>query len=163
MKKYDEILLDINNVVKAFKIPSEKLFSSKKRIFALDGISFKLRYGESFGIVGESGSGKSTLARTIMGLDIPQSGEIIFMGKDIHSLNPKDLRRTRKSLQMIFQDPYGSLDPKQTINKIVSEPLSLFGGIQPFHKKDKVLYTLDKVGLSPNDLNKYPQNYLSVI
>ncbi len=159
MNKKKNILLQIEKIVREFKIPSGESVFSKKTILALDGVSLKVKYGESFGIVGESGSGKSTLAKTILGLETPQSGEIFFKGENIHSLSPKDLRRIRRGLQMIFQDPYGSLNPKQTINNIISEPLALFEEIKKEQIKNKVREALEKVGLSPNDINKYPHEF----
>jgi len=159
MDKNNSILLQIKDIVREYILPREYFFSSTKRLLALDGISLTVNAGESFGIVGESGCGKSTLARTIMGLEYPQSGEIFFMGKILHSLNPKDLRRIRQNLQMIFQDPYGSLDPRQNVGNIVSEPLTLFGEMTLQEKLNKAITVLEKVGLSPNDISKFPHEF----
>ena len=160
-KKGGEIntLLQIRNVVREYKLPREKFFSPKKIIRAVDGVSMSLNYGDSFGIVGESGSGKSTLARTIMALESPQGGEICFKGKIIHSINNQDLRKLRRSFQMIFQDPYGSLDPRKNLAQIVSEPLTLFGKINKGEIKDKVENALEDVGLSRNETHKFPHEF----
>ena len=152
-------LLQVRDIVKEYKLPREKLFHSSKKLRALDGVSLKLNYGESFGIVGESGSGKSTLARTILGLEYPKSGEILFEDKNLQTMKAEDLRNMRRNLQMIFQDPYDSLDPRQSVSQIVSEPLTLVGNITKKEKHKKVLEVLENVGLSPNDSRKYPHEF----
>ncbi|MED5436002.1 MAG: ATP-binding cassette domain-containing protein, partial [SAR324 cluster bacterium] len=120
-EKTDNSLLEIRKVVREYILPRQQLFSTAKRFRALDGVCLAVNSGESFGIVGESGCGKSTLARTVMALESPQSGEICFQGENLHALKAKELRRVRCGLQMIFQDPYGSLDPRQSVGKIVAE------------------------------------------
>ena len=118
-----------------------------------------VKSGESYGIVGESGCGKSTLARTVMALEAPQSGEICFQGELLNSLKAKELRRLRRGLQMIFQDPYGSLDPRQSVGKIVAEPLSLLGEMTLKKRSEFVAEALENVGLSPNDAVKFPHEF----
>ncbi|MBT5794709.1 ATP-binding cassette domain-containing protein [bacterium] len=158
-KKTDTSLLEIRKVVREYILPRQQLFSSAKRFRALDGVSLTINSGESFGIVGESGCGKSTLARTVMALEAPQSGEICFQGKILHALKAKDLRRVRSGLQMIFQDPYGSLDPRQSVGKIIAEPLSLLGKMTLKKRSEMVTEALDNVGLSPNDSVKFPHEF----
>ena len=154
-----ESLLEIRNVVREYILPRQQFFTSAKRFRALDGVSLKVNSGESFGIVGESGCGKSTLARTVMALETPQSGEICFEGQILHSLKPADLLSARRGLQMIFQDPYGSLDPRQTVSKIVAEPLSLLGKVTQKKRQEQVAEALENVGLSPNDAAKFPHEF----
>ena len=158
-KKKDTSLLEIRNVVREYILPRQQLFSSTKRFRALDGVSLKVHSGESFGIVGESGCGKSTLARTVMALEAPQSGEICFKGKILHALKAKELRHVRRDLQMIFQDPYGSLDPRQSVGKIIAEPLSLLGEMTIKKRIRMVSEALFNVGLSPNDSVKFPHEF----
>ena len=158
-EKTETSLLQIRKVVREYILPRQKLFSPAKRFRALDGVSLTVNSGESFGIVGESGCGKSTLARTVMALEAPQSGEICFQGEILHSLKAEDLRRVRRGLQMIFQDPYGSLDPRQSVGKIVAEPLSLLGKMTDKKRSEKVAEALDNVGLSPNDAVKFPHEF----
>ena len=155
-EKTDNSLLKIKNVVREYILPRQRLFSSVKRFRALDGVSLAVNYGESVGIVGESGSGKSTLARTVLALEAPQSGKISFKGEILHTLKAKKLRRMRSGLQMIFQDPYGSLDPRQSVENIVAEPLSLLGEMTLKKRSEMVAEALTNVGLSPNDTVKFP-------
>ena len=158
-EKTDNSLLEIRKVVREYILPRQQLFSTAKRFRALDGVCLAVNSGESFGIVGESGCGKSTLARTVMALESPQSGEIYFQGENLHALKAKELRRVRCGLQMIFQDPYGSLDPRQSVGKIVAEPLSLLEEMAPEKRSEMVAEALDNVGLSPNDAVKFPHEF----
>ena len=154
-----EKLLEIRELVREYTLPRQNLFKKPKRFRALDKVTLSLNYGESFGIVGESGCGKSTLARTVLALESPQSGEIYFQGKVLHTLKSAELRRKRRGMQMVFQDPYGSLDPRLSVGKIVSEPLTLFGEVSPKTHQDLVAEALENVGLSPSETNKYPHEF----
>ncbi|CAN5315835.1 hypothetical protein BH10PSE18_BH10PSE18_18400 [soil metagenome] len=116
-------LLEVTDLVRHYDLPREKLFSPPAQVKALNGVSFSVQPGRSMGIVGESGSGKSTIARLVMALDKPTSGSVKLQGRDLHTLPREDLRAARRDLQMGFQDPYGSLDPRQTVARIVAEPL----------------------------------------
>ncbi len=111
------------------------------------------------GIVGESGSGKSTLARLVMALDRPTSGSVRLMGRDLHALPREELRQARRDIQMVFQDPYGSLDPRQTIERIVTEPLSAQGEAGRDERHERAIDTLISVGLRSSDLGKYPHEF----
>ena len=152
-------LLKIREVVREYILPRRRLFTLPEHFRALDGVSLTVNPGECFGIVGESGCGKSTLARTVMALESPQSGEVYFQGQILHSLKAEDLRRVRSGLQMIFQDPYGSLDPRQSIGQIVSEPLSLLGKVTLKKRQELVAEALENVGLSPIEANKFPHEF----
>ncbi len=121
-------LLQVTDLVKDYAMPRERLLAPPPVVQALRGVSFTIEAGRSLGIVGESGSGKSTLARLVMALDAPTAGQVRFMGRDLHALPREELRRARRDFQMVFQDPYGSLDPRQTVERIVAEPLAAQGG-----------------------------------
>ncbi|HBL55208.1 MAG TPA: peptide ABC transporter ATP-binding protein, partial [Deltaproteobacteria bacterium] len=158
-EKTADSFLQIRNVVREYILPRKQLFTSANRFRALDGVSLTVNSGESFGIVGESGCGKSTLARTVMALETPQSGEVCFQGQILHLLKAEELRRARSGFQMIFQDPYGSLDPRQSVGQIVSEPLQLLGKLTPSRRQEQVADALENVGLSPNDAAKFPHEF----
>lgn len=124
---------------------------SRKELFvhAIDGISFEVHKGEIFGLAGESGSGKTTTGRVVLRLTDPTSGKILFKGKDITRLRDRQLKPFRQKMQMVFQDPYESLNPRMTIFDIVAEPLRIRGGLSPKEIEDKVDKTLDNVELTP--------------
>lgn len=145
-----EYLLEVKNLTKYFDTPKGKLH-------AVDGISFSVEKGKTLGIVGESGCGKSTTGRTILRLVEPTSGTILFEGKDISKLNRREMRAMRKDMQIIFQDPFSSLDPKMPINKLISEPIVNAGLIKNKKKLERrVLELMEIVGLSPRLYNAYP-------
>lgn len=126
---------------------------------AVDGISFELREGETYGLIGESGSGKSTAGKAILQLTKATGGSIEFEQNDLISLSKKQMRAFRKEIQMIFQDPYSSLNPKKRIIDLVAEPLRNFENLSPNEEREKVLYYLQKVGLPPEALYKYPHEF----
>ena len=128
-------------------------------VHAVDDISFDLPRGQTLGLVGESGCGKSTTGRTILRLYRPTAGRIVFDGVDITQLTGEALRKTRRRMQMIFQDPYASLDPRMTVGGIVSEPLTAHGIGTPAERRERVTELLDVVGLNPNFLNRYPHEF----
>lgn len=144
-----------------------KYFTKKGGLFkrrshpikAVDNVSFHIDKGETLGIVGESGSGKSTLGRTIVRLYEPTTGEIIFKQKNIANLKNRDLLPYRKDMQMIFQDPYSSLNPRMKIGDLIEEPMSLDRRLSKQDRKDKVIYLMEKVGLSPDAIHKYPHEF----
>ena len=146
-------LLVVDKLVKHYRLPRESLLKPAPMVEALRGVSFTLRAGTSLGIVGESGSGKSTLARLVMALEAPTSGSVRLLGQDLNALSPGALMKARRDFQMVFQDPYGSLDPRQRVQTIVAEPLL---GASAAEAKDRVVETLDAVGLRASDAAKYP-------
>ena len=152
-------LLQVQDLVKHYSLPRERLFAPAAVVQALRGVSFDVQTGRSFGIVGESGSGKSTLARQVMALEPPTSGSIVLLAKDLRALNAVDLRAHRRHFQMVFQDPYGSLDPRQTVARIVTEPLSVHPEVSAKELHDRAAETLLSVGLRLNDLGKYPHQF----
>ncbi len=145
-----DIVLEVKDLKKYFDTPKGKLQ-------AVDGISFTIERGKTLGIVGESGCGKSTAGRAILRLTEPTSGTVLFEGKDIAKLNKSELRSARKDMQIIFQDPFSSLDPKMPINKLISEPIENAGVIRNKKELEKrVLELMDTVGLAPRLYNSYP-------
>jgi peptide/nickel transport system ATP-binding protein len=151
-------LLQVENLVRDYTLPREKLLQAPGKVQALKGVSFTIEAGRSLGIVGESGSGKSTLARLIMALDKPTSGTVRMLGRDLHALPPDDLRRARRDFQMVFQDPYGSLDPRQAVGRIVTEPLAAQGADREEQRR-RAAETLESVGLRASDAGKYPHEF----
>ena len=149
-------LLEVRDVVKRYTLPRESLFRPAPVVDALRGISFSVQAGSSVGIVGESGSGKSTLARLVMALEAPTSGSVRLLGRDLHALSREELREARRDFQMVFQDPYGSLDPRQRIQRIVAEPLV---GVDAPAMRQRVGEALDAVGLRATDAAKYPHEF----
>ena len=152
-------LLRVHDVVRDYTLPRERLLGPPPSVRALDGVSFTLEAGRSLGVVGESGSGKSTLARIVMALDAPTSGRVEMLGRDLHALPPNELRTARRDFQMVFQDPYGSLDPRQTVERIVTEPLVAQGGTSRADLHRAAAEVLESVGLRRNDLAKYPHEF----
>lgn len=135
------------------------ILKKKPFVKAVDDISFSISKGETFGLVGESGCGKSTVARTIIRLYNPTSGSVIFDGTDIARLREKDLKRYRPRIQMIFQDPYASLDPRMTVKRIIEEPLTAVNICARAEYEDRVAQCLRMVGLDPAYMGKYPHEF----
>ena len=152
-------LLQVDNLVREYPLPRESLFGAPGKVHALNGVSFTIEAGRSLGIVGESGSGKSTLARLVMALDTPTSGSVKLLGRDLHALPREELRQARRDVQMVFQDPYGSLDPHQRIARIVTEPLSAQGDTSRDEQRQRAAAALESVGLRSSDLAKYPHEF----
>ena len=159
MSSHPTPLLEVRNVVRTYTLPREHLFSPPPTVQALKGVSLQLHAGKSLGVVGESGSGKSTLARVVMALDTPTSGQVLLQGQDLHQLPPAALRHARKDFQMVFQDPYGSLDPRQTVERIVTEPLQAQGTVARAQQRERAIEVLQQVGLRSHDVDKYPHEF----
>jgi ABC-type oligopeptide transport system ATPase subunit len=152
-------LLQVHDLVRHYRLPREQLFAPHPLVTALNGVSFTIETGRSLGIVGESGSGKSTLARLVMALDQPTSGCVQLLGHDLHRLPREALRRARRDIQMVFQDPYGSLDPRQPIERIVTEPLAAQENLPRTEQHRRAAEVVESVGLRANDLLKYPHEF----
>ena len=152
-------LLQVENLVRHYRLPREHLLARAPVVQALQGVSFTLQAGRSLGVVGESGSGKSTLARLVMALEAPTAGRVLMAGQDLARLDAAALRRARTDFQMVFQDPFGSLDPRQTVGRIVAEPLAAQGHVAPGVQRDRVVAMLDAVGLRATDASKYPHEF----
>ncbi|MEN8210186.1 MAG: oligopeptide/dipeptide ABC transporter ATP-binding protein [Thermodesulfobacteriota bacterium] len=153
-------LVKVKNIVKDYNLPRKNLFGKPPVFRALDGINLEIKEGESFGIVGESGCGKSTLARIIMALEQPTSGKVYYNNIDLFSASKLKLRQLRKEFQMVFQDPYSSLNPRKKILSIVGEPLDMLEkSISKKKYKKRVELILEEVGLSYRDIDKYPHEF----
>ncbi|MDN6888245.1 ATP-binding cassette domain-containing protein [Variovorax sp. CAN2819] len=152
-------LLRVTDLVRHYALPREKLFGPPPSVKALNGVSFEVQAGQSVGIVGESGSGKSTIARLVMALDTPTSGTVSLEGRNLHALSKEELRVARRDFQMVFQDPYGSLDPRQTVARIVAEPLEALAATTRAEQRERAAETLAAVGLRTTDMDKYPHEF----
>lgn len=135
------------------------LFGKKRFVRAVDGVSLEIRKGETVGLVGESGCGKSSLGRAIVRLETPQSGRILLNGRDLLPLNGKALRQCRRDLQMIFQDPYGSLNPRLSIRSALDEVLRLHSGLDKAARSARAEELMTMVGLDPSQLDRYPHQF----
>ena len=153
-------LVKIENIVKDYPLPRKNLFGEPPVFRALDGINLEIKEGESFGIVGESGCGKSTLARIVMALEQPTSGTVYYNNIDLFSASKLKLRQLRKQFQMVFQDPYSSLNPRKKVLSIVGEPLDMLEkSISRQKYRKRVELILEEVGLSYRDIDKYPHEF----
>lgn len=153
-------LLEIKDLVKTFPVTSGAILRRKVgKVHAVSGVSLTVRSGEIFGLVGESGCGKSTLGRMIVGLERPDSGEVLLEGEDIFSLRRRELARKRRDLQMMFQDPYGSLDPRMRVAAILKEPLSIQGMDSRKEQEARSLELMREVGLPSKALERFPHEF----
>ena len=154
----DDIILQVEDLKTYFPV-KKGLFSTKRFVKAVDGVSFVLRRGETLGIVGESGCGKSTLGRTIVRLYEPEAGRILFEGRDVTGISGSDLRQYRRNVQLIFQDPYASLDPRMTIGEIIKEPMVIHGLYDDAGREERARELLRIVGLKPDHIRRYPHEF----
>lgn len=152
-------LLEVNNLVKKFPIRGGFFGRTVARVHAVNDVSLRVNAGETVGLVGESGCGKTTLARLVMRLLNPDSGEIVFDGHEIAAMKQGELRALRREFQMIFQDPYSSLNPRMTVGQILSEPLHVHSIGNAKSRRGKVFEMLQKVGLPPEAFGKYPHEF----
>lgn len=148
-------LLRAEGLTRHYPLPRTRLLGGRPRLTAIEDASFDIAPGRTLGVVGESGSGKSTLARLVMAFEKPDAGTVRFAGKDLHHLSHADLRALRPEFQMIFQDPYGSLDPRRTVGWSLGEPLRAMGTDEGAH----IAESLEHVGLHAEDARKYPHEF----
>jgi peptide/nickel transport system ATP-binding protein len=152
-------LLEVQDLGRQHALPRQGWLQPRPRQQTLRDVSFTLHAGRSLGVVGASGSGKSTLARLVMALDGPSSGRVLLNGQDLHRLDALALRRARRQMQMVFQDPYGSLDPRRTIGQTIAEPLAVLLRAGPDEQRARCAEVLRDVGLDPNDADRYPHAF----
>ncbi|OXS59260.1 glutathione ABC transporter ATP-binding protein [Cohnella sp. CIP 111063] len=157
--KSGDTLIEVKSLRKYYPLKKGTLFGRSAAIRAVDDVSFHIRRGETFGLVGESGSGKSTLGRLILQLERATSGEVIFAGSSLRELGEKELRESRKDMQMIFQDPYGSMNPRWKVGDIIAEPLSIHTTMTAAEKRERVGELLRQVGLDPQWSERYPHEF----
>jgi peptide/nickel transport system ATP-binding protein/oligopeptide transport system ATP-binding protein len=154
-----DILLQAKHLVKTYSQRSGKFGFATTQVRALDDVSIELKAGKTLAVVGESGSGKSTLARCLLQLQALDSGEVLFAGQDLAKLDSAALRQVRKNLQMVFQDPFASLNPRMRVGEIVAEGLLIHGLGNAAEQQAKVIAMLKRVGLSESDMQKYPHEF----
>lgn len=152
-------LLKIRNVKKHYPITQGVLRRQIGTVKAVDGVDLEIKRGETLGLVGESGCGKSTLGRVILGLEPPTEGEIIFGGQDLATVENKNMLTLRRRMQIIFQDPYSSLNPRQTVGKIIAEGLVIHGIGSAEERRQRVEKMMETVGLRPEQINRYPHEF----
>jgi oligopeptide/dipeptide ABC transporter ATP-binding protein len=155
----NEVLLEVRNLVKHFPVKAGIFQRTVAVVKAVDGVSFQIRRGETFGLVGESGCGKTTTGRCVLMLETPTSGEIVFKGVDITKLNQKQLRKLRPKMQIVFQDPFSSLNPRLPIKEIIGEAIAYHKIAKGREVERMVQELLEMVGLSVEHMNRYPHEF----
>ncbi len=153
-----DVIIETQDLCVHFPVKGSLPFK-KKYVKAVSNVSLSIKRGETFGLVGESGCGKSTFANALLGMIKPTSGKVIFEGKDINSLKKKEFKETRRGMQMIFQDPYSSLNPRFDLLEIIGEPMVIRGGYTAEEIEERVVKMLELVGLSRADLHRYPSDF----
>ncbi len=158
-KRQNDEILRVDSLVMHFPIYRGVIRRQVGVVHAVDGVSFTIQRGETLGLVGESGCGKSTTGRTILQLYRPSSGKVYFNGIDLTELKREEMRYMRREMQMIFQDPYASLNPRMTVSEIISEPMLIHGMVKRSQLQERVEYLLEVVKLSPTFANRYPHEF----
>ena len=155
-----DVLLRVENLVKYFPVASQSLFQRQKDyVHAVENVSLEVRRGQTLGLVGETGCGKSTLARCVAGLIPVTSGTITFEGNRISGLSRREMQPFRRQIQMIFQDPYGSLNPRQRVGSIIGEPFAIHNLASGSERKKRVQELMERVGLNPEHFNRFPAEF----
>ncbi|HYE80292.1 MAG TPA: dipeptide/oligopeptide/nickel ABC transporter ATP-binding protein, partial [bacterium] len=153
-------LLEVRDLKKYFPIKRGFIFSKEVgAVRAVDGVSFKVARGTTMGLVGESGCGKSTLGRCLLRLIEPTAGQVMFEGQNLLDLPAREMRERRRDLQIVFQDPQASLNPRMPVGEIIAEPLTIFNEGTPASRRTKVKELMERVGLNPDSSNRYPHEF----
>ncbi len=159
MEQRSDHLLEVRNLVKYFPIRAGVLQRVQGWVKAVDDVSFEIRRGETLGLVGESGCGKTTIGRSLLRLIEPTDGQVLFESQDVTELSPRDLKALRREMQIIFQDPYSSLDPRSQIGTIIGDALAVHGVKDARERRERVLEMLTTVGLSEDHMRRYPHEF----
>jgi len=160
MKTDTDPLVRVQHLKKYFPLTQGFFFKRNAgAVKAVDDVSFDIAQGETLGVVGESGCGKSTTGRALLFLEKPTAGRIIFDGKDLSRMDPREIRRMRPQIQMIFQDSYASLNPRHAIGSIIAEPMEIHTGMKSLAKRARVMELLELVGLNPSHFNRFPHEF----
>ncbi len=155
----DDVLLRVENLVKYFPVKSAGFFRKREYVHAVDGVSLTVKRGQTFGIVGETGSGKSTLGRSIARLYDITAGKIEFDGQDISRYSQRRMRPLRREIQLIFQDPIGSLNPRRRVGSIIGDPFAIHHLASGAERKRRVQELMERVGLNPEHFNRFPAEF----
>lgn len=159
MSQKNEFILKVEGLKKHFPVKKGVFKSTAGFVHAVNGVSLKIRPGESLGLVGESGCGKTTLGKCVIYLERPTEGQVVFDGVDLGRLDDKELRRIRPRFQMIFQDPYSTLNPRISVQSMLAEPIRLYENLTPDQRRGKVRDLLETVGLRPEHASRYPHEF----
>ncbi|SLM32358.1 oligopeptide transporter subunit; ATP-binding component of ABC superfamily [Desulfamplus magnetovallimortis] len=157
--KNEEKILKVENLKVHFPIRKGLLSRPVGYVYAVDGVSFDLKKGETLGIVGESGCGKTTAGMAVMNLNPPTDGDVWWKGKKMADMTPSQMRALRRDMQLIFQDPYSSLNPRMTVNQILADPMEVHGMYKGEKRKERIDYLMETVGLSPEQGTRYPHEF----
>ncbi len=155
----DNLLLDVQDLKVHFPVRKGLFRSTGDKVYAVDGVSFRLSRGQSLGIVGESGCGKTTTGLAVLRLIAPTSGQVFFESRDLATMNRRERRQLTRKMQIIFQDPYSSLNPRMTVNQLLSNPMDIHGLYKGSQRKDRLAFLLEKVGLTPEQGKRYPHEF----